>query len=268
VGGVHTEGLRAQTDPAGPEPQTNYAFATQLGAGLYKAHGNSVQVYRLGFGIGLRSVEGHRWGFGLRVPVTFGFYDLKFPAALFSGQSADLRTISLVPELRVEIAVREQWRLMPFSALGAGRDFSASRTSYIAAAGIRSRVAFDWRSVSFLVGNRFLYSTFTTSGAGSGDDFVGLESGVDARHSLGFSIAGHRVDAGLFFVDYLYVVSPDLVHFIGESLSVEHQLELGFTLGTMTPWKVLWLELPRVGAAYRFGSGTSLVRIILGGPFN
>jgi hypothetical protein len=222
----------------------------------------------LGFGIGLRSSEGRRWGLELRFPVTLGFYDFDLTSVLESGLPDGLATIAVAPELRFEILLRERWRLMPFGALGAGRDFSVGRMNYIAATGLRSRLTLGWRSVSFLVGNRLLYAAYTTSGLGFGDDFGGLESGLDARHSLGFSVAGHRVDAGLFFMDYLYFVSPDLLHFIGESLSVQQQWEFGLTLGTMTPWRVLGLEMPRIGVGYRFGSGTSLVRIILGGPFN
>jgi hypothetical protein len=260
--------LTAQTDPADSEPTTNYAFATQLGSGLYKSHGNTVQVYRLGFGVGLRSLEGHRWGLRLRVPVTFGFYDFDLASVLDTGLPDRIGTLAVAPELRFEIPLREQWRLMPFGAVGVGHDFSARRWSYIGAAGVRSLVNVDWRTLSFLMGNRFLYAAYTTSGLGFEDDYAVFESGVDARHSLGFSVASHRVDAGLYFVDYLYFVSPDLVHFIGESLSVDQQWELGVTLGTMTPWRVLGLEMPRIGVGYRFGAGTSLLRIIVGGPFN
>lgn len=266
--GVFGEEVSSQTDPADSEPQANYAFATQLGSGLYRSHGNTVQVYRLGFGVGLRPVEGHRWGLRLRVPLTFGFYDFNLASVLETGLPDGLATVAVAPELRFEIPMNERWSLMPFGALGVGHDFSAHRWSYITAAGLRSRLALDWRSFDFLVGNRLVYAAYTTSGLGFGDDFGAIESGVDARHSLGFSVAGQRVDAGLFFVDYVYFLSPDLAHFIGESLSIDQQWEFGLTLGTMTPWKVLGLEMPRIGMGYRFGAGTSLLRIIIGGPFN
>jgi hypothetical protein len=260
--------LSAQTDAADSDATTNFAFATQLGSGLYRSHGNTVQVYRLGFGVGLRSLEGHRWGLRLRVPVTFGFYDFDLTSVLETGLPDRLATMAVAPELRFEIALRDRWRLMPFGAIGVGHDFSVHRWNYVAATGMRSRVDLDWRSFSFLVAHRFVYATYWTSGLGFGDDYGVLESGADARHSLGFSVRGHGVDAGPYFVDYFYVSSPDLVHFIGESLSVKQLYELGVTVGTSTPWKVLGLEMPRLGVGYRFGAGTSLVRIIIGGPFN
>ena len=213
-------------------------------------------------------MEGHRWGLRLRVPVTFGFYDFDLKSVLDSGLPDRLSTLAIAPELRFDIPFGERWRLMPFGALGVGRDFSEGRWSYITAAGLRSRFRFEWGSVSFLAGNRVVYASFTTSELGFGDDYGVLESGLDARHSLGFSVAGHRVDAGLFVADYLYFLSPDLVHFIGESLSIDQQWEVAITLGTATPWKVLGIEMPRLGVGYRFGEGTSLVRIIIGGPFN
>lgn len=263
--GAHGRTLSAQT---GPEPQANYAFSTQLGSGLYKSQGGTVQVYRLAFGVGLRSLEDYPWGLELKIPVIFGFYDFDLASVLKEGLPDNLATLAVAPELRFEIPLRNRWHLMPFGALGLGREFSAGRMSYGAAAGLRSRLTFDWRSVSFLLGNRLLYAAYTTPGPGFADGFGALESGLDARHSLGFSVGGHRVDAGLFFADYLYFVSPDLAHFIGESLSVEQQWEFGVTVGTTTPWKVLGFEMPRLGVGYRFGAGTSIVRIILGGPFN
>jgi hypothetical protein len=227
-----------------------------------------VQVYRLGVGIGLRPLEGHRWGLDLRVPVTFGFYDFDLASALESGLADGLTTLAVAPELRLEIPIGERWRLSPYGAVGAGRDFSAGRMNYLAAGGARSRLPLPWGSFSFLVANRLLYAAYTTSELGFGDDFAALESGLEGRHSLGFSLAGHRVDAGLFFVDYLYFASPELVRFFGESLSIRQQWEFGVTFGTMTPLRVLGFAMPRIGVGYRFGADASLVRIVFGSPFN
>ncbi|MGD2044963.1 MAG: hypothetical protein PVJ80_08120 [Gemmatimonadota bacterium] len=258
-------GISAQSDP---DPGPNYAFSTLLGSGVYKSEESTVQVYRLGFGIDLRSLDDRRWGLELRFPLTLGFYDFGLTSVLEAGLPDGVSTLTLAPELRFEISVGERWRLMPFGALGVGRDFSAGRMNYLSAAGIRSRFSFGWGNVSFTAGNRFFYAAFATSEVVFGDDFGALESGLDARHPLGFSVAGHPVDAGLFFMDYLYFESPNLVRFFGEPLSVDQQWEFGVTLGTMTPWRVLGLEMPRIGAAYRFGSGVSTVRILFGGPFN
>ena len=80
-------------------------------------------------------------------------------------------------------------------------------------------------------------------------------------------MADHQVDGGLFVMNYLYFVSPELIRFYGKPLSVDVQWEFGVTFGTMTPWKVLGLAIPRIGMSYRVGSGASTFRLVLGGPF-
>ena len=115
---------------------------------------------------------------------------------------------------------------MPFAAAGVGRDFSADRVNYIFAGGVRSLATFDWRSVDLYLGNRLFYAGYTTSDFEFGDDFGALESGLDVRHSLGFSLGDHQVDGGLFVMNYLYFVSPELIRFYGKRLSVDVQGEV------------------------------------------
>ena len=257
-----------EAGPAAQGPQANYAFSTQLGSGIYKSSGGTVQVYRVGGSFTLRSLESDSWGLKLRIPVTFGFYNFKLSDVIESGLPDRLATLALVPELRFEFALAENWQLMPFAAAGAGRDFSVGEVNYIFAGGVRSLASFDWRTVDLYVGNRFFYTGYTTSDFEFGDDFAAFESGLDARHSLGFSLGDHQVDGGLFVMNYLYFVSPELVRFFGRPLSVDVQFEFGVTFGTVTPWKVLGLAIPRIGMSYRVGSDTSTFRLVLGGPFN
>ncbi len=65
-----------------------------------------------------------------------------------------------------------------------------------------------------------------------------------------------------------YFVSPELIRFYGKQRSVDVQFEFGVMFGTITPWKVLGLEIPRIGMSYRVGRGASTFRLVLGGPFN
>jgi len=257
-----------EANPAAEAPQANYAFSSQLGSGIYKSSGGTVQVYRVGGSFTLRSLVNDSWGLKLRFPVTFGFYDFELSDVLESGLPDKLATLALVPEFRFEVPLTENWQLMPFAAAGTGLDFSVGELNYIFAGGVRSLATFDWRTVDLYVGNRLFYTGYTTSDFEFGDDFGALESGLDARHSLGFSLGDHQVDGGLFVMNYLYFVSPDLIRFYGKPLSVDVQWEFGVTFGTMTPWKVLGLTIPRIGMSYRVGSGASIFRLVLGGPFH
>ena len=260
--------LAQEASPEPSDPQTNYAFAAQLGSGIYSSSAGTVQVYRFAGGFSLRSLVSDGWGLRLRIPLTIGFYNFKQSDVLASGLPEKLSTLALVPELRLEFPAAENWRLMPFAAAGVGRDFSADRANYILAGGARSLATFKWRSIDLSLGNRLFYTGHVTSGLEFGDDFGALESGVDARRSLGFSVWGHEMDAGLFLMNYLYFVSPELVRFYGAQISVAVQWEFGATFGTTTPWKVLGLTLPKVGISYRAGGDASVFRIVFGETFH
>lgn len=257
-----------EASPAEQESKANYAFATQLGAGIYTFSGGSLQVYRLGGGFRLRAPASDGWGLKVQIPITFGFYGFELTEVLESGLPDRLGTLALVPELRLEFPATENWQVMPFAAVGVGRDFSAGRFNYILAGGARSLATFELGSVDVYLGNRLFYSGYTTPDFEFGDDFGGLESGLHARHSLGFSLGDNRVDGGLFVMNYLYLLSPELVRFDSTPLSLDVQWEVGVTLGTTTPLRVLGLALPRFGISRRVGSGVSTFRIVMGGPFN
>jgi hypothetical protein len=248
------------------ESNVNYAFASQLGAGIYTFSDGTVQVYRLGGALGLRSPANDGWAMKLQIPFTIGFYGFDLTRVLESGLPDRVGTLALVPELRFELAAADNWQLMPFAAAGVGRDFSADRFNLILSGGARSLATWELGSFDLFLGNRLFYSAYTTS-VEFGDDFGGLDSGLDARHSLGFSLAGHEIDGGLFVMNYLYLKSPRLVRFDGTPISADVQWEFGLTLGTVTPWRILGLTLPKLGVSRRAGSGISTFRFVMGGPF-
>ena len=98
------------------------------------------------------------------------------------------------------------------------------------------------------------------------DDFTRLRLGTTARRAFDVAAQGRRADYLIYgFVD----VFPDLPESAlnGEDGSGDPQFELGVTLGTTEPVRVLGIALPRVGLGYRFGNGLSAYRLVFGGPF-
>jgi hypothetical protein len=117
------------------------------------------------------------------------------------------------------------------------------------------------------LGNRLVYSGYATETLDFGDDFGVFETGLDIRRSLGFHIGKSEIDGSIFGANYLYLVSPHLVRLVPEPIEMRTEWEFGFTLGTVKPWHILGIRMPRLGLSYRFGSGTDAWRIILGNPF-
>ncbi|TVM02407.1 MAG: hypothetical protein CV087_09630, partial [Candidatus Brocadia sp. WS118] len=171
----------------------NYAFSTQLGSGIYRVSGRTVQIYRLSVSIRLLSSEERGWGLWLRLPVTLGFYNFKVEDVLESGLPDNLSTLALVPTAEFYIPARKNWWLGPFGGLGMGRDFSNRITNYIYAAGIKSMAIFLWGPFDIRLGNRLVYSGYTTRNLGFEDDFAVFETGLDFRRPIGIRIGRYHL---------------------------------------------------------------------------
>jgi len=265
---IHDSAFAAQRANDDGSPATlNYAFATQLGSGIYRINDRTVQVYRLSGPIRLREGEFGHWGLRLYIPVTFGFYSFKIEDVVESGLPDQLGTLALVPTLEFGFHLKETWWLGPFLGLGVGKDFSGGEMNFIYATGVRSLVVFPLEHVDIRLGNRLVYTGYTSKEMDFVDDFAFLETGVEFRRPLGFDLGGHGVDAGLFGANYIYFVSPHVVRLVPEPVEIKTEWELGMTFGTTDQWKVLGLRLPRIGISYRFGTGMDAIRFIIGNPF-
>jgi hypothetical protein len=245
----------------------NYAFATQLGSGIYRVSGRTVQIYRLSVAIQLLSSEERGWGLWLRLPVTLGFYNFKVEDVLESGFPSNLSTLALVPTVEFFIPARKNWWLGPFGGLGIGRDFSNSITNYIYAAGIKSMAIFLWGPFDIRLGNRLVYSGYTTRNLSFEDDFAVFETGLDFRRPIGIRIGRYHLDGSIFGANYLYFVSPNVIRLKPDPSDTHAEWETGITFGTVEPLKFLGLGMPRVGLSYRFVPGANAIRIIIGNPF-
>jgi hypothetical protein len=188
----------------------NYAFATQLGSGIYEVNDRTVQIYRFAPAFSLLSLEERKWGTRLRFPVTLGFYDFAVTDVVSSGLPNHLTTVALVPTVDILLVPTRNWYLTPFGGIGVGKDLWVGSTSFIHAAGLKSLTLFPMRSIDTRLGVRFVYTGYSTKHYGFRDDYSLLETGLDVRRSLGIRLFGHELAASLFGMNYLYVISPQL----------------------------------------------------------
>jgi len=79
-----------------------------------------------------------------------------------------------------------------------------------------------------------------------------------------FSKAGY---ASLYGVHYYYFDDVEVIDSETKTIEVDTQWELGVTLGSIPNWKIWWFEIERVGLGYRFGGGSSAIRLVFGMPF-
>jgi hypothetical protein len=260
-----TGSARAQELRAEQSNVLHFAFASQVGSGVYDVNGRTVQIYRIPVGVRLPEVD-PTWGWRLTLPVTIGFFDLEPEDFLHTNVRENLSTVSFVPGLRFELPIRKNITIEPFVEGGMAWDLSGGTRTWVYAAGIASEIRFPWHELDGRLGNKLLWAGITGDGALLADDYGELETGLELSQPLWFGIHGRPVDAGLFAMSYLYFEPLEAFRSSGD-FEMRDQWEIGFTFGTRPPLEYKKVRMPRIGLSYRFGDGLSAARLVLGMPF-
>jgi hypothetical protein len=117
------------------------------------------------------------------------------------------------------------------------------------------------------LGNAVIYAGDQTVGPGFSEHYVSLQLGGEVRHPLGTRIGNLEPDLGIYATYYYYPAPLQFTRFLEPALKVSNQVELGFSVGSATPFQFLWTSNPRIGAGVVFGSGLTVWHINFGFPF-
>jgi hypothetical protein len=248
------------------QQEFNYAFATQVGSGIYTVSGRTLQVYRLPLSYTFRKSEEGRAGWRLTFPMTLGFYTFDREDVLSSNLGENVATFSLVPGVEFLLPVREHWLLKPFAEAGYVWDRDGGADAAICSAGLRSRFDLKGGGFDMVLGNGLTYALVDPSGSAGRDGMVAVEAAFTASHLFGRPGQGQgQADYEPYFVGRVYFGGEDHPVPSGESNTLV-QYEAGMTFGSRSSMKLWKIPLPRVGVGYVFGHDLSVVRIVFGAP--
>ena len=250
---------------AGDKSVANFAFATQLGSGIYTIDGRTVQIYRIPLSYSVRPETENRWGLRITFPLTVGFYDFKPMDVVDTGIPDSLDTVSLVPGLEFRIPVGGNLLVKPFFEGGIAREGATDTTAYVFSGGLRTFARFRSGRFDLDLGNGLLYAGVDPDG-GTADDFAAFDTAVQARHGMGVDLWNRELEWGLYASIEIYLDQPDFPLPADGAWSISDQYEVGATLGPKEPWKIWKIKLPKLGIGYRFGSDTSAIRFVIGTP--
>jgi len=245
------------------QQEFNYAFATQVGSGIYAIAGRTLQVYRLPLSYAFRDSEDQRAGWRLTFPMTFGFYSFDQEDVPNSGLSENVATLSLVPGVEILVPVSAHWVLKPFAEAGYVWDRGGDADAAIYSAGLRSRFDFTGGGFDMVLGTGLNYALVDPSGS-SRDAMVALEAAFTASHLFG---KGGRAQADYepYFIGRVFFGGED--HPLqGEGPNTLVQYEAGVTFGSRGPLKLWRISMPRIGVGYVLGQDLAALRIVFGTP--
>ena len=259
--------LGAEALQQSQQPIANFAFASQLGAGVYSVDGRSVQIYRLPFHWEFRPPTQDVYGLDLTLPVTLGFYGYQVQDVVHEGLPKSVDTYSLLPGLEISRLLGERWRVAAFAEIGVATTVQdGTEKSLIYDTGLRARYLFRLGNFYSRYGTELIYAASQVSKADS-DTMARLRNGLDVRHRTPMSMRGETVDFGPYLLNEWYIKRPSPPPASPGPPMADLQWEVGVTIGTVNTaylWKV---PIPRIGVGYRFGSDLSIVRLVFGSAF-
>jgi hypothetical protein len=213
----------------------------------------------------LRAGDESRWGLELKVPVTFGFYDLDVDDVIEGDLPDSISTLSVLPGLELDIPVLRNWRLRPYAQVGRGWELSGADSALIGTAGIKSRLTFPaWRG-EFMLGNQLSYATYQPRDGltRSLGEFI---TGLNFFYPTGGRIAGRPADLGLHLLHYTYDrLDFPLVEDVDRKLRDE--VEVGFSIRVRQPLSFELFELDMLGLAFRASDEVVGIRLFFGLPY-
>jgi hypothetical protein len=245
----------------------NYAFASELGSGIYEISGRTVQVYQLQPRYPLRpaSPRGSRPGINLIFPVTVGFFNFQPTDLLHLHVPTHIGALSFEPGVQLDYWLSDAWHVYPYIKAGGTFASSTQINALIYGAGIRS----DYRFAAF--GSAGLWRV-DLAHAGvhyhsdlPNDSFTRLRDGLELRRNFGWSLRARQAQPGLYGVTDIYLDAPS-----GPASGIAArtvQFEAGLMFGADPMWQIHGIPMPRLGIGYRVAGVLSGWRLVIGDPF-
>jgi hypothetical protein len=265
---------QAQAAPAAADTgYANYAFASELGSGVYEINGSTIQVYQVEPGYRLRIADHpqDRPGIRLIFPVTVGFFNFQLQDLAHLEIPTHIGAVSLEPGVELDYWLRPQWHVYPYAKAGATFASSAEVNAYIWDVGVRSDFRFSLKNTSDLwrtdlVHARVHYHGAPEDGTALPDDsFTRLRNGVEFRRTFGAGYRERWYELGAYGVGDIYLDAPHGPQSGISARTLQFEFGLMFALNPM--YHVWGIPLPRLGIGYRDAGVLSGWRLVLGEPF-
>jgi len=246
----------------------NFAFASELGSGIYEIGGSIMQVYQLPFSYVVRPAERPRARPGLRIifPTTVGFFNFQTSDLAHLDIPTSIGALSVEPGIQLDYWLDEDWHVYPYGKAGASFASSSQVNALIYGIGVRSDYRFSVLGGAGLYRAELLYAGVHYYQQELPDDsFTRVRNGVELRHRVGKPVHDRWAELGVYAMLDVYANAPS-----GPASGISTQTlqgEVGIMFGTNPTYQVFGLDVPRIGIGYRAAGSLSGWRIVFGSPF-
>ncbi len=246
----------------------DYAFASELGSGVYEIDGRTIQVYQFRPSYRLRYAEqpGAPPGVQLIFPLTVGFFNFTPQDLVHLDIPTQVGALSLEPGVQFDYWLHEDWHVYPYVKAGATWASSSTVNAYIYGTGVRSDLRFSIFDGADLWSEELTYAGVHYRSSLPNDSFTRLRTALDLRQ--GFFRApfkDRRLEVGVYGIADVYLNAPT-----GPASGISTrtlQFETGLMFGMNPMYQFKGIPLPRLGIGYRDAGILSGWRLVIGEPF-
>jgi hypothetical protein len=265
--GVIRTACAASTTSTADTQFANYAFASELGSGIYEIGGRTISVYTLQPGYQLRDAQPNGGPPGIRIiaPLTVGFYNFQPIDLVHLHVPTSIGALSLEPGVELDYWLTDKWDLYPYVKAGGTFASSADINAVIYGLGVRSDYRFDLGGGAALWRAQLAYAGVHYRSELPNDSFTRLRDAVEVRRDLPWVWRGRQVELGPYAIGDLYLDAPS-----GPATGISSrtiQLEAGLMFNVSPRWEIHGVPVPRIGIGYREAGILSGWRLVIGDPF-
>lgn len=245
----------------------NFAFAGEIGSGIYTISGSTITVYTFQPSYVLRTAEpnGGRPGIRLIFPFTVGFFNFDTSDLLHLKLPNSIGALSFEPGVELDYWITDGWDLYPYVKVGGTLASSSEVNAVIYGVGLRSDYRFEalgsfglWRATLAYAGAHY-------PGDVPNESFTRLRNGVELDRTLNLTWHSRALEIAPYAIGDVFFTAPS-----GPASGIAprtFQYELGLMIGLTPRWTIYGVPLPRLGIGYREAGVLSGWRVVLGDPF-
>jgi hypothetical protein len=251
-----------------PADTINVAYANILGSGIYEIGGRKAYVLNMRFEFVLYEPENRDWSMNLLLPVTVGLLDVDWDEFWGNGLDGDrLQTLGVTPGIEVDIPLTDHWTLKPFIQAGYVHDMKEDYDAWIYMGGLKSLLSYRLGEYTLGLGAGLVVAEQWPISRGENTGIGAVNLGLDIRRELNMQMRGQPLELSVFAIAAHYYNDLDLLSIEDSSFHIERTYEIGLTLGTAQPFRLLGMDWQRVGMGYMWGDGLESITFNLGFPF-
>jgi hypothetical protein len=267
LAGPGSAGAASSAAGAADTQYANFAFASEIGSGVYEISGSSITVYTFQPGYTLRAAEpnGGSPGINLIFPFTVGFFNFNTTDLVHLELPHSIGALSFEPGVELDYAISPVWDVVPYVKAGGTLASSAAVNALIYGAGVRSDYRFAALGEAGLWRAQLSYAGASYHGDDPSQSFTRLRNGAELRRTFEWSWRSHAFQAAPYAIADVYFNAPS-----GAASGISprtFQYELGLMLGVTPRWMIHGVPMPRLGIGYREAGILSGWRLVLGEPF-